>query len=88
MLAAGLLGVEARGTLRPTVDGPCEEDGSFEKLPRTLDGALEHLEADSRMRQMLGEDFVKVFTAVKRSELARFHAHVTDWERSEYMELY
>ncbi len=40
------------------------------------------------MRAMLGEDFVKVFIAVKRFELARFHSHVTDWEVNEYLELY
>jgi glutamine synthetase len=88
VLAAGLLGIKAGTALRPTVDGPCEEDESFEKLPHSLDNALGHLEADSQMRAMLGEDFIKVFTAVKRFELARFHAHVTDWERDEYLEVH
>ena len=37
---------------------------------------------------MLGEDLVKVFTTVKRFELARFNDHVTDWERNEYLEVY
>ncbi len=40
------------------------------------------------MRAILGEDFVNVFVAVKRFELARFHSHVTDWEVNEYLELY
>ncbi len=40
------------------------------------------------MRDVLGETFVKVFVAVKRFELGRFHAHVTDWETKEYLELY
>ena len=40
------------------------------------------------MRERLGEDFIKVFVAVKRFELARFHGHITDWERAEYLELY
>ena len=31
---------------------------------------------------------MRVFTAVKRFELARFHGHVTDWEVNEYLELY
>ena len=39
------------------------------------------------MRGRLGEDFVRVFTAVKRFELARFHTHITDWETAEYLEL-
>jgi len=36
----------------------------------------------------LGADFVRVFTAVKRFELGRFHALVSDWEVNEYLELY
>ena len=40
------------------------------------------------MRQYLGEDFVKVFVAVKRHELARFDTHITDWETAEYLEVY
>ena len=37
---------------------------------------------------MLGEEFVRVFVAVKRFELAGFHFHVSDWEVKEYLELY
>ena len=88
VVAAGLLGIKAGTALRLTVDGPCEEDEPFEKLPLTLDTALDHLEADSEMRSKLGEDFIAVVSAVKRFELARFHAHVTDWERNEYLEVY
>jgi glutamine synthetase len=87
-LAAGLLGIEKGTELAPEVAGPSEEDESLEKLPKRLDVALAALEADADMRALLGEPFVKVFGTVKRHELARFHAHVTDWERNEYMEVY
>ena len=88
VLAAGLLGLKEGRALRPPVEGPAEEDQDLEKLPPDLDRALAGLEADAEMRALLGEDFVKVFTTVKRAELARFQSHVTDWERSEYMEVY
>lgn len=87
-LAAGLLGVEAGGELPPQSDGPSEDDPAHEKLSGSLEVSLAALEADRAMRDMLGEDFIKVFTTVKRAELARFHGHVTDWERQEYLELY
>ena len=87
-LAAGLLGVKKGYDLPAPVEGPCEDDESFEKLPKRLDRALDALEADADLRVLLGEPFVKLFTAVKRHELARFHAHVTDWERKEYLEVY
>ena len=88
VLAAGLLGVKAkRGLPRPS-KGPCEENPDLPKLPPNLGVALDALEADKDMRGMLGEDLVKVFTTVKRFELARFNDHVTDWERNEYLEVY
>jgi glutamine synthetase len=30
---------------------------------------------------------MQLYTAIKRNEIARFHAAVTDWERAEYLEL-
>jgi glutamine synthetase len=88
-LAAGLLGVKARSKLRAQRhDIPSEENAALPPLPPSLDAALDALEADGEMRAMLGEDFIKVFTAVKRFELARLHSHITDWETNEYLELY
>ncbi|MBM3517773.1 MAG: glutamine synthetase, partial [Alphaproteobacteria bacterium] len=87
-LAAGLLGLKAKRSLQPEVSGPSEDDPTLSKLPATLDEALESLEANSEMRAMVGDPFVHVFTKVKRHELARFHAHVSDWERSEYLEIF
>ncbi|MDH3689407.1 MAG: glutamine synthetase family protein [Gammaproteobacteria bacterium] len=88
MLAAGLLGIKAKRAPQPQVDGPSEMNADLPKLPQNLGAALEGLEADAEMRAMLGEDFVHVFTSVKRFELARFNNHVTDWERDEYLEVY
>jgi len=87
-LAAGLLGIEQQLELAPEVAGPSESDPALAKLPQSLDEALGGLEADGAMRDILGEDFVKLFTTVKRFELARFRAHVTDWERDEYLEIH
>ena len=89
VLAAGLLGIKADLGLRDQArDRPSEDNPTLPKLPQTLDAALDALEADQAMRGILGEDLVQVFTAVKRHELARFHAHITDWETAEYLELY
>ena len=88
VIAAGLLGLEAGTALRPGSDGPSEENEALEKLPANLETALAGLEADGAMVELLGADFVQVFTQLKRAELARFNAHVTDWERGEYMEVF
>jgi glutamine synthetase len=89
VLAGGLLGLETGARLREQSRETTSEDNrSLEPFPRTLGAGLDALEADAAMRALLGEEFVRVFIAVKRFELARFQAHVTDWERNEYLELY
>lgn len=89
VLAAGLLGLEAKAGLRDQSRATTSEDNAaLEKFPQTLDAALDALGRDEAFQQVLGPEFVKVFTAVKRFELARFHAHVSDWEVNEYLELY
>jgi glutamine synthetase len=87
-LAAGLLGVQQQRQLQPMSDGPSEDDPSFQKLPQTLDAALAALNADTAMTDMLGHEFVDLFTTVKQFELARFHDQITEWERTEYMDVY
>jgi glutamine synthetase len=89
VLAAGLLGIESQAGLRDqSRETTSEDNAALEKFPQTLDAALDALGRDELFRQALGAEFVKVFTAVKRFELARFHAHVSDWEVNEYLELY
>ena len=74
--------------LRPFTPGPSEEDASLPKLPQSLEQALDDLVADRAFCDMLGPDFITLFTAVKRHELARFRGAITDWERNEYMEVF
>jgi len=42
------------------------------------------LRADAYLSEALGQALVEAFSAVKESELQRFHAAVTDWEVREY----
>lgn len=88
-LAAGLIGLKAKGRLRDqSREMPSEDNPTLPKLPPSLEAALDAFEADQDLRALLGEEFVKVFSTVKRFELARFRAHITDWETAEYLELY
>ncbi len=88
VIAAGLLGLEAKNDLPTPSDGPSEDDPKHKKLAGSLEDSLAALKKDTAMQDMLGADFVKTFTAVKQAELARFRSHVTDWERNEYLEVY
>ena len=87
-IAAGILGLKEAEMPPELVEGLAESFGGFEPLPPTLDDALNALERDEAFRGILGDEFVQVFTTIKRSELARLKAHVTDWERDEYLEMF
>ncbi|OYR38540.1 MULTISPECIES: glutamine synthetase family protein [unclassified Halorubrum] len=82
-IAAGLDGL--RRELEPTA--PIENDptGDRPELSRSPELALRALETDDALVELLGEDFVRMFTASKRCELQAFRDHVTDWERDQYV---
>jgi glutamine synthetase len=88
ILAAGLLGIENELELEPPARPPAEEDEGKEPLPTSVREALDALESDKRIVDMLGEEFVAAYTVMRRHELQRFDDHVTDWETTEYMEVH
>jgi glutamine synthetase len=88
LLGAGVLGIIDELTLEPPAAMPAEEDESKPKLPTTVEESLAALEADERMVELLGQEFVTAYAVMRRHELQRFADHVTDWELQEYLELY
>ena len=54
-------------------------------MPQSLGEALDALEADSVIGEAVGEDIVNTFLAMKRFEIGRHQAHVSDWDLAEYM---
>jgi glutamine synthetase len=88
LLAAGLLGIQEELELEPPANQPAEEDESREPLPTTVDESLAFLESDTKLVEMLGDEFVRAYTVMRRHELQRFADHVTDWELDEYLDVY
>ena len=80
------------------VDGMAYGMAGVADLPATLGAALDALEADSTLREALGEEFVKLFVAVKRHEIGKARAAIAEfdspgfrdtveqWERDELFE--
>ncbi|MDX2936559.1 glutamine synthetase family protein [Streptomyces ipomoeae] len=83
-LAAALLGVLAGEEPPPPLEGYGYDTGRAALLPATLPAALDALEADTALAEVLGKDFVSSFLTYKRNEVERFGRHVTDWEFTEY----
>ena len=98
VLAAGIDGLTNK------IEPPAETTGiawglsGVVDLPTRLEKALDAFEADRVMRVALGEEFVKLFVAVKRHEIGKARAAIAnydtpgftdtvhEWERSEYFE--
>jgi glutamine synthetase len=88
VLSAGAHGV--REGLRPPspVDGDAYQADRRvigRPLPVSLDAALEALASDEVLCHALGPEIVETFLAVKRFEVERHRAWVSDWEIAEYL---
>ena len=97
-IAAGIDGI--RNQLEPPapITGMAYGLTGVTDLPTSLGAALDALEADPVLRTALGEEFVRLFIAVKRHEIAKaqaaisgygtpeFRDTVDPWERDELFE--
>ena len=89
LLSAGLAGIEqGLKPPPPSSGGPAEENPSLEPLPSSLVEALGELAGEPATKEFFGEEFLKVYAAIRGHELSRFADWVTDLERQEYLELF
>lgn len=78
-IAAGLDGIRRKVTLGE------ENEVSPKILPGNLKEALGLLEQDSLMKQVLGEDLLKIYAKIKSEEWDAYMMQVSDWEISRYL---
>ncbi len=83
-IAAALLGIRAGQEPPAPLEGYGYDTARSAALPRNLPAALDALEADTELTDVLGKDFTASFLSYKRNEIERFQRHVTDWEFTEY----
>ncbi len=95
MLAAGLEGV--RQQLEP--GDPVNADtykltdaelaaAGVDRLPQNLGEAMDALERDELIREVLGSEFHASFLAAKRAEWRMYNTVVGEWEREQYLHLW
>ncbi|WP_225101662.1 glutamine synthetase family protein [Streptomyces sp. CoH27] len=83
-IAAASLGVQAGEEPPAPLEGYGYDTSRAALLPQSLSAALDALESDTALTDLLGKDFTTSFLTYKRDELERFGRHVTDWEFTEY----
>ena len=86
VLFAGLQGLREPLPLQPPRAGEVASDAECgAPLARSLEASLEALERDSVLRGLIAPRLIETFVAVKRSELERHRAWVSDWDVEEYL---
>ncbi len=86
ILSAAFYGMEHK--LEPSdavIGNGYSEKHAGEPLPYQWADAINRLRGSSLLKQLLGKEFVRVFTAVKDQELNKFNRRVTDAEYATYL---
>ncbi len=78
-LAAGFLGLT--NEVRPGAQFKGDAYDGDEAIPRDLGAALDLFDAAKDMHRILGPDFARVFSIVKRTEYDEFLQVISPWER-------
>ncbi|HMJ95199.1 MAG TPA: hypothetical protein VK486_05065 [Thermoleophilaceae bacterium] len=75
---------------RPAYDLTAEEMQTLgaRRLPTTLLEAIQEFERDPLAKEVFGETMHTLYTRYKLGEWHRFHEHVTEWERTEYLRFF
>ncbi|MDR5886089.1 type III glutamate--ammonia ligase [Vreelandella janggokensis] len=95
LIAAGLDGIDRQLdpgkakniNLYELTPEQCREQ-KIDILPQSLTEAIDALEADSVLREGLGEEITDEFIKVKREEWADYSSQVSDWEIQRYAEFF
>ncbi len=96
ILAAGLDGIVNELECPPDAVGMAYDNEGAEVLPQSFTEALDALEANDALRTQMSQELINVFMVLKRDEIARYEAEVsdpttrevTDWEIKEYGSAY
>jgi glutamine synthetase len=78
-LACGYLGLMNKTEARPEFSGSAYIDS--EDIPVNLGDALDLLDEDAALKEVMGEGFIKVYDSVKRNEYKEFLQVISPWER-------
>ena len=83
-VAAGLDGIRNRIEPPPALDGVAYGTEGPAAIPARLEAALDELEKDTTLRELLGDELIATFLAVKRHEVAKAAEHVPDYGAADW----
>ncbi len=94
-MAASLEGIAQRLDPGPPVNKPLYdmtprelEEAGVKPLPGNLLDAVRMFDSDPLAKEVLGPTMHELYSRYKHDEWARFHEHVTEWEKIEYLRFF
>ena len=91
---AGLDGIRNKIEPRHSIDRNIQkmtrqqrEELKIDELPRTLKDAVDELEKDEFIQQVLGKDLAEKIIRARRQEYQAYSMQVTDWEIANYLHM-
>jgi glutamine synthetase len=78
-LACGYMGIKSE--IRPAKQHRGDAYEGENSIPRVMGEALGHFEQANDLHTILGEEFCRVYSAIKRAEYDEFLQVISPWER-------
>ena len=85
VLAGMLKGMDEGAEPPPAIEANAYTDTSLKRLSPFMDDAIERFETGSFGRDALGEEFCRIFAALKRAEYTTFSNHITTLEHQIFL---
>ena len=60
-------------------------DEAADRLPYTLREAIAYMEQDDLVKDVLGQEFVRLYTNAKKAEWNEYMSQVSEWELEKYL---
>lgn len=82
-IAAGIDGIENK--INPGKEFDNKKDGKYDILPENLRDAIDELKKDKFIVDVLGKDFVDIYSEIKCNEWKDYLKEVSEWEINTYL---
>ena len=84
-IAAGMDGLEKQMSAGESMQVRLDKGEALLSLPETLREAANCMRQDPWMEEILGRDFVQIYTTAKLQEWNEYMAKISDWELEKYL---
>lgn len=85
VLAGMMKGLDEAKNPPPAVETNAYTDDGLKRLSPFMDDAVERFDQSAFIKQAVGDEFCRIFTAIKRTEYTTFASHITNLEHQIFL---